>query len=184
MTDPAPSSSPARRRLEAPENPDTKGRKGCLTWGAVLGIVVGATFAFYGLPPILRHYYGETHIAADEFYKGDAKLIRVLRVETVRTDPPDGSPKALPPSYYVTVSLVTAKTWAPKAGDFSLELAGVDDWVEGVAYKGADADGTIPLTLGGVESEITLRFPRPVEASAEPVYLHLASPRVRFELPK
>ena len=89
-----------------------------------------------------------------------------------------------PSSYYVTVSLVTAKTWAPKAGDFSLELAGVDDWVEGVAYKGADADGTIPLTLGGVESEITLRFPRPVEASAEPVYLHLASPRVRFELPK
>ena len=180
MTEPT---TPARRRLEAPENPDTKGRKGCLLWGAVLGVVVGAIFAFYGLPPILRHYYGEAHVAAAEFYKGDAKLIRVLRVETVRPDLPDGPPGTVPPSYYVTLSLVTAKTWAPKASDFSLELGGVDDWVEGVAYEGANPDGTILLALGE-EAEVTIRFPRPIEARAAPRYLHLASPRVRFELPK
>ena len=149
----------------------------------MLGITVGAMFAYYGLPPILRHFYGETHVAADEFYKGDAKIIRFQRIESVRPDLPDGSQDSLPLSYYVTLSIVSAETWSPNVRDFSLQFDGVGDWVEGVAYKGADDDGTIPLTLGA-EAELTIRFPRPIEASATPNYLHLASPRVRFELPK
>ena len=146
-------------------------------------MVVGATFAFYGLPPILRHFYGETKVAADEFYEGDAKIIRVLRVESVRPDLPDGPSDSVPLSYYVTVSVVAAKTWAPKASDFSLELSGGGDWVSGVAYKGANPDGAISLKLLE-EAEVTIRFPRPIEASTVPRYLHLASPRVRFALPK
>ncbi|MEP7215520.1 MAG: hypothetical protein ABI782_04655 [Anaerolineaceae bacterium] len=149
----------------------------------MLGVVVGATFAFYGLPPILRHYYGETKVAADEFYEGDAKIIRVLRVESARPDLPDGPPDTVPLSYYVTVRLMTAKTWAPTVSDFSLELRGGGDWVAGVGYKGANPDGTIPLKLLE-ETEVTIRFQRPIEASAVPRYLHLASPRVRFALPK
>lgn len=180
MTEPT---GPARRRLEAPPNPNTEGRKGCLIWGAVLGVIVGATFAFYGLPPILKHYYGETKVAADEFYKGDAKLIRVLRVESVRPGLPDGSTDTGPLSYYVTLSIMSAKTWAPAVSDFSLEFTSGGDWVEGVAYNGANADGSIPLTLGD-EAEVTIRFPRPIEASAAPRYLHLAEPRVRFSLSK
>ncbi|MEO6398546.1 MAG: hypothetical protein ABIP13_08770, partial [Tepidiformaceae bacterium] len=61
MSDGVANPASARRRLESAPDPETKGRKGCLIWGAVLGIVVGATFAFYALPPILRHFYGETH---------------------------------------------------------------------------------------------------------------------------
>ncbi len=140
-------------------------------------------FAYYGLPPILRHFYGETHVASDEFYKGDAKLIRVLRIESVRPDLADGAPDTVPLSYYVTLSIVSAKTWMPRVSDFSLQFSGGGDWVEGVAYKGANDDGTIPLTLGD-EAAVTIRFPRPVEASATPKYLHLTTPRVRFELPK
>ncbi|MEP6871921.1 MAG: hypothetical protein ABI939_08745 [Anaerolineaceae bacterium] len=144
---------------------------------------MGATFAFYGLPPILRHFYGETKVASDEFYEGDAKIIRVLRVESVRPDPPDGPAATVPLSYYVTISVITAKTWAASASDFSLELSGGGDWVPGIAYTGANADGAIPLKLLE-EAEVTIRFPRPIEASAVPRYLHLANPRVRFALPK
>jgi len=146
-------------------------------------VVVGATFAFYGLPPILRHFYGETKVAADEVYKGDGKIIRVLRVESVRPDLPDGPPDTVPLSYYVTISVITAKTWAPTVSDFSLELSGGGVWVPGIAYKGTNPDGSIPLKLLE-EAEVTIRFPRPIEASAAPVYLHLATPRVRFALPK
>ena len=135
------------------------------------------------MPPILRHYYGETKVAADEFYEGDAKIIRVLRVESVRPDMADGPSDTVPLSYYVTLSLLTAKTWAPTASDFSLELSGGGNWAPGVPYKGANPDGVIPLKLLE-EAEVTIRFPRPLEANAAPAYLHLTSPRVRFALPK
>src|SRR5262245_854065 len=67
-----------RRRLQSGENPDTKGRSGCLITGAVLGIIFGLTFAFYGLPPILRHYYGEKHVAAGQAYTSGGRSINVV----------------------------------------------------------------------------------------------------------
>jgi hypothetical protein len=67
-----------RRRVEEP-GPDTTGRTGCIAVGAVLGIVAGALFTFFGLPPILHHFLGETHIGVGETYEGDASYPRDRR---------------------------------------------------------------------------------------------------------
>ena len=66
-----------RRRLQSANPQDTKGRGGCLVTGAILGIIFGLTFAFYGLPPILRHYYGEEKIEAGQAYVDGERRLQV-----------------------------------------------------------------------------------------------------------
>lgn len=173
---------PVRRQLEQP-SAEKQGRPGCLITGAVLGIIVGATFAFYGLPPILRYYYGEKTVAVGETYSGDAKTLRVVEAVRVAIDPGDGS--VLP--WFVTVEVLTNKTWRPEADDFSLEVDGVDEWVvaDEVSLLNGAGDpsdaGAIPL---GKPALVMVRFEPPAGAKIEDAtHLHLSEPRLKFELP-
>lgn len=189
---PDPGSAPrVRRRVSPAESPEAKGRSGCLITGAVLGIIVGATFAFYGLPPILRHFYGEQHVAAGQVFEGDAKTVSV---SYVGFDPDPASSEVVavqrvPGWFYLTLDVTTNKTWRPKVSDFSVQFSGVGDWVEAdrahaVGSGGGldPVDGQLDFPLGE-RVALFLRFPRPIEAGATPRYLHIAAPLLRFELP-
>jgi hypothetical protein len=178
-----------RRRVEAGMGGDNGGRSGCLLTGALLGIVVGATFAFYGLPPILRHFYGERHLTG-QAYDGDAKTVSVTYVGT-SPDLAVGVPQAFFPALsgppdsgvYVTLKVLTNKTWNPRLTDFSLQFTGGGDWVSADALAGIDnADGRLQFPLT-VETVVVFHFPKPIDAGAVPRYLHLADPLIRFELP-
>lgn len=170
-------SAAVRRRLEDPGAKKTEGRFGCLLTGAILGIIFGATFAFYGLPPILRAIYGEEHIGLGETYSGDGKS---LRVESLRT-PGDGSDTSAQAIVHVFLSVRTNKTWNPQIDDFQLELSSGGDWIEPLPSVPAVVESSLLFPLGE-ERLLLLRFRLP-EANAEPYRLHLAEPRVRFDLP-
>ncbi len=177
-----------RRRVGTGSADEGGGRSGCLLAGAVLGIVVGATFAFYGLPPILRHFYGEQHIAVGQAYEGEAKTVSVTYLGT-NPDPlapafgASGASASQPAAgFYMTLKVLTNKTWNPKLTDFSLQFSGVDGWQPADASAGVETvDGRLrfPLT---VELLVAFHFARPIEAGVVPRYLHLADPLVRFEL--
>lgn len=158
-------------------------RTGCLMLGAVLGVVVGLGFAFYGLKPILKHFYGEKTVAVGQAYTGDAKIIRVT-YNGASPDPALGgfsSPD--PSSYYVTLEVTTNKSWSPKVSDFSVQFAGVGSWPQAVEAPGASASDTLTFVLGQARI-LELRIPRPAEKpGAVATYVHIASPRVRIALP-
>lgn len=158
-----------RRRLEGARPEDKSGRSGCIITGAVLGVIVGLTFAFYGLPPILRSIYGEDVVSAGETYRGDAKVISVLVVE--REDD----------LYLVTLSVRSGKTFAPVPSDWQLEVATREEWIEALPPDADLPETSLDFELGR-ERTLLLRFPAPSRLDAVPEALHLASPRVRFEL--
>jgi hypothetical protein len=173
---------PTRRRLASSVDAKSEGRSGCLISGAVLGIIVGATFAFYGLPPILRHYYGEKHIAAGAQYVGDAKTVSVARVD-ITPDPASGPPGEMQGMWFVTVVVTTNKTWSPVPADFEMELTGLSDWVEATAMA-VDKSGPGGGIALGDEVRIFLTFPMSAsKPEANPRYLHISDPRVRLTLP-
>ncbi len=154
--------------LEQPAAADPK-RKGCLIWGAVLGIVVGGMFAAYGLKPILRHYYGERHIAAGETYQGGGKELRVL------------SARADANIVEVTLAITLTKTWAPEAENFQLEVRQQDDWIEPSASQPTRPVNALANLPVGERVEVVFRFEAPVNPN--PVALHLGEPRLKMDLP-
>lgn len=174
-----------RRRLESSNGADTKGRSGCLITGAILGIIVGATFAFYGLPPILRHFYGEQHIAAGATYEGDGK---VIRVEAVVPNASAGSTGDTGQGWGAQLDVTINKTWDAKASDFSIEFAEGGDWLEatGIGLDQADfstvTSASIMFDVRRLAEPHKLQLVFPARAG-KPKYLHLANPRVRWELP-
>jgi hypothetical protein len=148
----------------------------------VLGIIVGATFAFYGLPPILRHYHGEKHITASAEYVGDARTISVVRSDT-SPDPEAASSGAQPGGHFLTLRVTTNKTWTPLPADFQIQFEGVSGWVEAAALAVDHSSVTGGVALGQ-EVHVFLTFPLPAaKPDAKPLYLHISNPRVRFALP-
>ncbi len=179
-------SQPTRRRVRIDEpSEDRRRRSGCLVWGAVLGVLAGIMVGVYVLPPVLRHFYGEKHIAADEFYEGGGKLIRLDSVGQTSEplgDPAAGSKRA---DFFASIVVVSNSGWAPKPTDFSLQFADVDDWKE--ASEATVQGQPLQAIQPGVETTIQLhfvlelpseRFPDAARAFA----LHLSNPRVRFEI--
>lgn len=173
-----------RRRVLDQPSPEKEGRAGCLTVGAILGVIVGIMVGLYALPPILKGLYGEKRIDAGETYRGDAKVITVTEVG--RPSAPLGevsSPDLRRDDIFVAVTMASNKTWAPELGDWTIEVEDVEDWIEAVDATTDGAPGLrAPL---GEEVVVELHFvvERPREAGQlELVALHLAEPRVRFAL--
>ncbi len=172
-----------RRRLESGGQADTKGRSGCLVAGAVLGILVGVMFALYGLPPILKHFYGEQRIAAGGTFEGDGKLMRVDTIAPLaktRDEDREG--------WAAELSVTINKTWDANASDFSLEFTEGGDWLKATAI-GIDEAAVSNVTSPSIMFDIAklaephrLQLIFPAHAG-NPKYLHLASPRIRWELP-
>jgi hypothetical protein len=173
-----------RRRIEPPSE-ETRKRNGCLVWGAVLGVLAGIMVGVYVLPPVLRHYYGETHVAVDEFYSGDGKAIRVLSMGQASEplgEAPAGTQRA---DFFASISVVSSESWTPSASDFSLQLKELSKWqqAEDASVDGVPL-GTIPA---GIETTVQLHFVIEVvtesaPSSLTPSALHLSRPRVRFAL--
>ena len=158
-------------------------RSGCLVLGAVLGVVFGLGFAFYGLKPILKHFYGEKTVAVGQAYTGDSKDIRVTYNGLVPDPALGGFASADPSSYYVTLQVTTNKSWSPKVSDFSVQFAGVGNWPQAVQAPGAAATDALTFELGK-ERILELRVPRPAgKPAAIATYFHIAAPRVRIALP-
>jgi hypothetical protein len=178
-----------RRRVSSEPSEQNKGRGGCLLTGAILGIIVGATFAFYGLPPILKHFYGEQHIAIGQTYTGDAKVVSVQDIAPRDVQPNSGQQTIR--ATVVRITVTTNKTWEPKPSDFSLEYEHGTDWVPAIALNFASLSGpdssSPPVLFGqrqlGNETHIDVAFPVADSSRGAPEYLHLADPRVRFALP-
>lgn len=156
-----------RRRLDTKKDPGPRG--GCLLTGAILGIIVGLTFAFYGLPPILRSIYGETTVAYGETYNEDARQMTVLRSERVEDE------------FEVEMRIRSNRTWDVDYDHWSLEISGHDDWIEALPPDPARPETGMDFPLGE-ERILLLRFPAPADAAAEPLELHLTDPRLGFEL--
>lgn len=161
--------SPQRRRIEPHAPQDTSGRWGCITAGAVLGIAIGAIFAFYALPPILRSVYGETKVGFGQSYSGDAREISILAVER------NGQEVA------IRLQALTNKTWRLEASDFSLQLSNGGDWIEAQPPVPGDSASSLDFELG-VRRELVVSFHIPTGRTGDPESLHLSTPRVRFAL--
>lgn len=176
-----------RRVLLKTEDESTKGRGGCLALGGVLGVIFGIMFALYGLPPILKHYYGEKNVAVGAVYEKDGRTLQVVSVTagfdplTVGTETAGSAAKA------VIVVTVRSTGWPenePRQGRYRLEVADVHDWLNPLPAIEAEVQRVPPLAAG--EQEVWLRFAMPEGLSAQsvrPVELHLEEPRVKFQLP-
>jgi hypothetical protein len=174
---------PPRRRLEQP-SAEKERRTGCLVTGAILGVLVGIMVGLYALPPILRDIYGETKVAADEFYRGDARLIRVDSAGRASDPLGDPSPGMRREDFFVELTVRSNKTWSLVVTDFTLELEGVEDWVKASeATTNGQAGLVIPLAEEvKVQLHFVVEVPRESTATLLAEALHLANPRVRFAL--
>ena len=151
-----------RRRLEG--KPGEPVGKGCLLWGAALGIVVGLSFAFYGLGPILRHFYGEEQVAPGETYDGSNFTARVL----------DSAGDDFAHLNLVTVRLAVSGERSWEIEDFKLQHDGGKEWSLATSAK------SLSDPVGSAISILVLAFEVPPGSRAEA--LHLISPRIRFVL--
>ena len=173
--------TPGRRRIIDPQpEADTEGRRGCLTAGAILGIIAGVILGFVVLPRVLDAFLAGEEIAAGESYIGDAREIGVLSVVTgidvVVLD--DGGTA---PGTVVTLDVTSRKTWEIEPAFFQLELSSGGDWIEAAEPVESLPETSIEFELG--ESRpLLLQFEHPMN-SGEPVYLHLSDPSIRLELP-
>ena len=101
---------PVRARRPVVERPDedSGGRRGCVTVGAILGVIAGALIAFLALPPLFSHYFGAADIELGKSYAADGRVLQVI--ESARQPGSDGQ---LYPGVFVVRLQVTAnKTWA------------------------------------------------------------------------
>jgi len=137
--------------------------------GGVLGIVAGILFAFFLMPPLLHHYFGETEVAAGSNYSGSGKTIGVVSVRAVGGE-----------GYEVQLEVRTKDAWTPAPDDFQLELSSQSLRVTAEPPSASVADSSLALAPG-VERTLVLRFP--VIQAGQPKALHLSNPRVRFLLP-
>lgn len=163
---------PVRRPVPETEPEDTSGRRGCVVAGGALGIVAGILFAFFLMPPLLHHYFGETDVRPGAVYSAGGKTIGVALVR-----PFAGNLEGQ--GYEVDLDVTTNTNWAPQPDDFQLELAnGVRITAQPPLPDSADASLTF---AAGARRRLVLRFPAPGGAG-EVIALHLTKPRVRFLL--
>ncbi len=174
-----------RRRLETEDASQSRIGRGCLIWGGVLGIVVGGMFAAYGLKPILKHFYGEQTVAWAATYSGGGKQLSIAGV----TNSDSGGDTVCAASgsdpakvTCVALRVVSDKEWdSLDAGDFTLQVSNQHDWLKATSIAG---HGSAPVHVtANTPMTVIVHFPAVVGgAMADPQYLHLTSPRLRFAL--
>lgn len=167
------SETPRRVVLEKPE--DKQDRTGCLAVGAILGIVVGIMVGMYALPPILKSIYGEKEVAAGLAWEGDGRSFEVVSTEVL---PASGDTHLV----LVTLNIRSNKTWDATLDDWTLEVEHLDDWQQAASATSNGVPGfDVPLARDVL---VVLAFDIEPPESDEFVIeaLHLANPRLRFEL--
>lgn len=177
-------SEPGRRVLLEQPSPDKQGRAGCIAAGAVIGVLVGIMVGLYALPPILRSIYGETKVAAGETFEGDGRVITVEAVGIASEPLGEASPGMQRSDVAIRLRITNNKTWDATLADWTLEVAGIENWLPAASAATDGEPGFAPPL--GKTSTVELRFvvERP-ESDTRPLRLealHLANPRVRFAL--
>jgi hypothetical protein len=97
-----------RVRIEEPQE-DTSGRTGCLTIGAVLGIVAGTLFVLFGAGPLLNFLFPTDTIPVGESYHDDKLTMRVTRIASMDTDVDPGRHQG----YLVEWDVEAKSSWWP-----------------------------------------------------------------------
>lgn len=157
-----------RRPVPESEPEDTSGRRGCIVAGAALGVVAGVLFAFFLLPPLLHHYFGETEVRMGAVYSAGGKTIRVVSVHAIGGE-----------GYEVQLEVKTKDAWAPAADDFQFELAAQSVRVTAEPASSSLQDSGMTFAPGD-DRMLVLRFP--LVQAGQPTALHLSNPRLRFLL--
>ena len=165
-----------RRVVEADTETSREGRTGCLVVGAVLGIAIGAVFAFFGLPPLINHFFAEEQVPAGQAYTSDARTIRAVSVQED------------PTQTLVVLEMTVNSPWTPKPGNFTLEYASGGSWAKATAALDASllADPAQPVTFDstnlGRKTDVWVIFPSEPDRG-RPRYIHLGDPHIRLEIP-
>ncbi len=178
------SSEPGRRILLQQPSPDRQGRAGCITAGAIIGILAGIMVGLYVLPPVLRSIYGETRVAAGETYQGDGRTITVEAIGIASEPLGEPSPGMQRRDVSIRLRIANNKTWDATLADWTLEVAGIENWLPAAAATTNGQPGFTP-PLGQVSIvELAFVVERPATDAADLRLeaLHLANPRVRFAL--
>jgi len=174
---------PARRRIEQPTEDQAK-RSGCLLWGGVLGVLVGIMVGIYALPPILKHYYGETVVGVNEAYRAEGKSVVLLDVSQA-SEPLGEAPAGMRrEDFFAYLEVHSDAAWQLEATDFTLEFKELDDWQKATEATVAGQ----PLTTVIRHYETTIELHWVVELPLDEVdsltveAVHLSDPRVKFEV--
>ena len=85
---------------------------------------------------------------------------------------------------FVELTIRSNKTWDVELASFTLEVAGIEDWIKPAgATTGGQPGLTIPLAEEvRVQFHFIVEVPEGDDASLLAEALHLANPRVRFAL--
>ena len=173
---------PVRRQIEQPTEESQK-RSGCLLWGAVLGVLVGIMLGIYALPPILKHYYGETVVGPGETYESGGRRISVISVSHNLAR--SGSPSDLVrrAAFDVTLIADVNEEWRLPVGAFTLEFEELDQWQSVSSHT--DEPLHEILLQPGTTKQFELQFVVETGFGSDkltPKALHLSDPRVKFEI--
>ena len=172
-----PQQAPQRRRVQDVPEEDTSGRRGCIVVGALLGVVIGAIFTFFGLPPLLDHLFGEVTVEAGQTLDG---AHQVIRVESVTAGPDETTGDTFEHAVFVRLSVSVDKSWDSKPTDWDLEFEG---GTTSGARLGQPTPDAVFQTEPGNTRTLVLRFhPSPTNVGP-PRALLLRNPQVRFILP-
>lgn len=168
---------PQQPRRVVLEKPDEKqDRTGCLAVGAILGIVAGIMIGMYALPPILKGIYGEKEVAAGLRYEGDARTFQVVSTEVIPDE--DGGPSRV----IVLMDVRSNRSWDATLADWTLEVEHLEDWQRAVSATSNGEPGFIVPLAKDVHLELIFEVEPPIEGDMVLEAIHLANPRLRFEL--
>lgn len=173
---------PTRRKLEQPSAEQAK-RSGCLTWGAVLGVLVGIMVGVYALPPILKHYYGEKVVAAGETYEGSFGTRIKVESLGMASDPlGEAAPGMRRFDFFASVALTLSQNRTLTPELFTLEFEELDDW-QRAATIDSEPDLYVPeFTETTIGLHFIVELPVAEAEDLTPKALHLSDPRVKFEV--
>jgi hypothetical protein len=156
-------------------------------WGGVLGVLVGIMVGIYALPPILKHYYGETVVEAAEPVTRDGKRLSLESFNVTEHLNQTAVPFQTDFHVYSSFLVVSEEEWMPGVELFTLEIDGVEKWQAATRVAiPADVQDRIlantPTKLI-VEFDISLAEEDAPEAFG-PEAIHLSEPRIKFKVPE
>lgn len=161
-----------RVRIEEPQE-DTSGRTGCLTLGAILGIVAGILFVLFGVGPLLDFLFPTETIAVGSTYHDDKLTLKVNEVELLVFP-------SLPEQrgFLVRMAVDARSSWNLEESRFVLKLEDGRE-IDGYASHEGGKLGRVPQGASVVE----LVFVTGRENPPRPEALHISEPAVKFKLP-
>jgi hypothetical protein len=170
--DGAPESLRVRRRLPSNDAGEgTEGRSGCLVAGAVLGVLLGAIFAFFALPPLVNHFFAEEQVPPGQAYSAGGRTVRAVTVEQTAL------------STVVHLEMTVNTTWTPKAANFTLEYSTGGSWAKALSVLDAATGQPLDFDVAhlGKRTEVSVAFRYEPERGT-PRYIHLGDPHIRLEM--